>query len=93
MLPLPARTRRSQKARWQLRNRNAADGDLSFNCYVTTEFLYDQPYSDSKKTRITGPFTVESIPAPFVKDLEGAKQTEIEADKSVTRTGETLRRD
>jgi adenine-specific DNA-methyltransferase len=58
-----------------------------------TETLYDQPYTDSKKTRITGPFTVESIPAPFVKDLEGAVESEMEADKSVIRTGETLRQD
>ena len=57
------------------------------------EVLYDQPKVDSKKTRITGPFTVESIPAPFVKDLEGALESEMEADKSVTRTGETLRQD
>lgn len=55
--------------------------------------LFDQPKTDSKKLRITGPFTVESIPAPFVKDLEGALESEMEADKSVTRTGETLRQD
>ncbi len=58
-----------------------------------TETLYDQPYTDSKKTRITGPFTVESIPAPFVMDLEGMVESEMEADKSVVRTGETLRQD
>ncbi len=57
------------------------------------ETLYDQPFTDSKKTRITGPFTVESIPAPFVKDLEGAIESEMEADKSVSRSGETLRQD
>jgi len=26
-----------------------------------TEFLYDQPYEDSKRVRVTGPFTVESL--------------------------------
>jgi adenine-specific DNA-methyltransferase len=26
-----------------------------------TEFLYDQPYEDSKRIRVTGPFTVESL--------------------------------
>jgi adenine-specific DNA-methyltransferase len=57
------------------------------------ETLYDQPFTDNKKTRITGPFTVESIPAPFVKDFEGAVESEMEADKSVVRTGETLRQD
>lgn len=57
------------------------------------EILYDQPIIDTKKIRITGPFTVESIPAPIVKDLEGALESEMEADKSVVRTGETLRQD
>lgn len=66
---------------------------LANNEMDANETLYDQPLIDSKKTRITGPFTVESIPAPFVKDLEGAVEEEIEADKSVTRTGETLRQD
>lgn len=66
---------------------------IANNELTAPETLYDQPLIDSKKTRITGPFTVESIPAPFVKDLEGAVESEMEADKSVTRTGETLRQD
>jgi adenine-specific DNA-methyltransferase len=57
------------------------------------ETLYDQPFTDNKRTRITGPFTVESIPAPVVKDLEGILETEMEADNSVSRSGETLRQD
>lgn len=57
------------------------------------EPLYDQPKIDNTKTRITGPFTVESIPAPFVKDFEGAIESEMEADKSVARSGETYRQD
>jgi adenine-specific DNA-methyltransferase len=28
------------------------------------ETLYDQPYTDNKRVRITGPFTVEAVPAP-----------------------------
>ncbi len=66
---------------------------IANNELPATETLYDQPFIDSKKTRITGPFTVESIPAPLVKDFEGAIENEMEADKSVTRTGETLRQD
>lgn len=57
------------------------------------ETLYDQPFTDNKRSRVTGPFTVESIPAPVVKDLEGVLETEMEADNSVSRSGETLRQD
>ena len=32
--------------------------------------LYDQPYSDRKKARITGPFTVEAVPAPVVTAID-----------------------
>lgn len=34
------------------------------------EILYDQPAVDNKKARITGPFTVEAVPAPIVKTLD-----------------------
>ncbi len=34
------------------------------------ETLYDQPYIDNKRTRVTGPFTVEAVPAPVVKTFE-----------------------
>lgn len=49
------------------------------------ETLYDQPEVDKTKIRITGPFTVEALPAPVVKPLDevaepeadfGAKQTD-----------------
>lgn len=35
-----------------------------------TETLYDQPEIDKGKVRITGPFTVEALPAPVVKPLD-----------------------
>ena len=35
-----------------------------------TEILYDQPEIDRRKVRITGPFTVEALPAPVVKPLD-----------------------
>jgi len=57
-----------------------------------TETLYDQPLEDHKKRRVSGPFTVEAVPAPAVKSveeiLEGAPQP---ADVSIARSGETLR--
>lgn len=35
-----------------------------------TEILYDQPEIDKTKVRITGPFTIEALPAPVVKPLD-----------------------
>jgi adenine-specific DNA-methyltransferase len=34
------------------------------------ETLYDQPEIDKKKIRISGPFTVEALPAPVVKPID-----------------------
>jgi adenine-specific DNA-methyltransferase len=58
------------------------------------ETLYDQPFIDSKKVRVTGPFTVEAVPAPVAKSFEEVDaDTQIEADRSIARSGETLRQE
>jgi adenine-specific DNA-methyltransferase len=44
------------------------------------ETLYDQPYTDKTRARVTGPFTVEAVPAPTVRSLE-----EIEEGAAATR--------
>ena len=54
------------------------------------EVLYDQPFVDNSRARITGPFTVEAVPAPMVKPLFDIKSDQ-PADKSIARSGETLR--
>jgi adenine-specific DNA-methyltransferase len=33
------------------------------------ETLYDHPLSDTSRSRVTGPFTVEAVPAPSVRPL------------------------
>jgi very-short-patch-repair endonuclease len=38
--------------------------------HAPQETLYDQPFVDRKKVRVTGPFTVEAVPAPAVKSVE-----------------------
>lgn len=38
------------------------------------EILYDQPEIDKTKMRVTGPFTVEALPAPVVKPLDDILQ-------------------
>src|SRR5207248_6086222 len=59
------------------------------------ETLYDQLYIDNSKTRVTGPFTVEAVPAPMVKSIDeiddGERRPIHKADESIARSGETLR--
>jgi adenine-specific DNA-methyltransferase len=59
------------------------------------ETLYDQPLVDTGKARVTGPFTVEAVPAPMVKSLAEISGEEsaapMPADDSVSRSGETVR--
>jgi adenine-specific DNA-methyltransferase len=66
------------------------------------ETLYDQPLTDNSRARVSGPFTVEAVPAPNVKSID-----EIDAepksisdfrhaatpllDASIARSGPTLR--
>ncbi|MGB8644721.1 MAG: site-specific DNA-methyltransferase [Anaerolineae bacterium] len=54
------------------------------------ETLFDCPFTDNSKARVTGPFTVEAVPAPTVKPLADL-ETEPVADESIARGGETLR--
>ena len=57
------------------------------------ETLYDQPYLDNSKARVTGPFTVEAVPpAMAVKPLAEIEETPV-SDKSIVRSGETRRQD
>lgn len=55
------------------------------------ETLYDQPIKENNKTRITGPFTVEAVPAPYAKSFDELEQEDSGADTSIARSGETNR--
>src|SRR5579871_1369234 len=60
--------------------------------YADQETLYDQPMTQTDKARVTGPFTVEAVPAPAVKPLtEGDTALAPLADASIARSGETVR--
>lgn len=56
------------------------------------EILYDAPTIDKNIVRVSGPFTVEAIPAITVRALEDINEVTA-ADSSVARTGETARQD
>ena len=54
--------------------------------------LYDQPKPDRSKARVTGPFTVEAVPAPTVLPIRDFVVREPRpSDDSVARTGPTVR--
>jgi len=46
---------------WQARRERQADIDASIARRAETETLYDKPHEDSKRVRVAGPFTVESL--------------------------------
>ncbi|HAO12368.1 MAG TPA: site-specific DNA-methyltransferase [Planktothrix sp. UBA8407] len=71
---------------------NRIEIEQAINKYADQETLYDQPLIDKSRVRVTGPFTVEAVPAPIVKPLDEAEANNIPvADQSIARTGETLR--
>ncbi len=66
--------------------------DAAIAAHADQETLYDQPFVDRRKVRVTGPFTVEAVPAPAVKSVEELLDTTPRpADASISRSGETLR--
>jgi len=64
--------------------------DRAIAKYADQETLYDQPFDDNSKIRVTGPFTVEAVPAPVVKPLVEVESDQ-PADATIARSGETLR--
>ncbi|MEI6209851.1 MAG: DNA methyltransferase, partial [Desulfuromonadales bacterium] len=46
---------------WELRIDRQKEIDASIAAKADSEYLYDKPYQDTKKVRVAGPFTVESL--------------------------------
>ena len=67
--------------------------DIANNELPAVEILYDQPLIDHSKARVTGPFTVEAVPAPSVRPLDDIEGETMPADASLARTGPTIRED
>ena len=71
-------------------------GILAYDEPPNETMLYDQPHSDRRKARVTGPFTVEAVPAPVVTTIDEIMDAPptpdvSTADLSIVRSGETLR--
>ena len=66
--------------------------DAAIARHAPQETLYDQPLVDSSKTRVTGPFTAEAVPAPAVRSVDEVLENRSQpSDGSVARAGETRR--
>ncbi|HET7089039.1 MAG TPA: hypothetical protein VFL17_10340 [Anaerolineae bacterium] len=67
---------------WRLRRERQKEIDESIARHADTELLYDQPYEDNKRIRVTGPFTVESLsPHRVLAADEERPASEVEGQK------------
>ena len=60
----PAAAKKQHAQWWEWRRKRQQEIDESISQRAEQETLYDQPYEDKKRLRVTGPFTVESL-APY----------------------------
>jgi len=58
---------------WELRRTRQKEIDESISQNADTELLYDQPYVDNKRIRVSGPFTVESLSPHRTISIEDKK--------------------
>ncbi len=67
---------------WRLRRERQKEIDESIARHADTELLYDQPYEDNKRIRVTGPFSVESLsPHRVLAADEERPASEVEGQK------------
>lgn len=57
----PDRAKNLHAEWWKQRIARQKEIDASIAAKAESEYLYDKPYSDNKKVRVAGPFTVESL--------------------------------
>ena len=70
---------------WRLRQERQKEIDDAITRNSDQEILYDQPYEDNKKIRVTGPFTVESLSPHRVLSTDAERPTsETEAQEEAT---------
>ena len=69
---------------WQLRRLRQKEIDEAIARHADTEILYDQPYEDKKRVRVTGPFTVESLSPHRVLSTDDRPASEIEGQQQAS---------
>ena len=65
-----------------------AEIDAAIAKHADTELLYDQPYEDNKRIRVTGPFTVESLSPHRVLDTDEELPASESEGKKQSATGQ-----
>jgi adenine-specific DNA-methyltransferase len=70
---------------WRLRRERQKAIDDSISRHAETELLFDQPYEDGGRIRVTGPFTVESLsPHRVLSTGDGQPVSEAEGRREAT---------
>lgn len=89
----PGKVRESLALFWTCRTKMQTALDAAIQRSAEQETLYDQPLIDRSRVRVTGPFTVEAVPAPTVKspDTIGPDERLRMVDNGIARMGETQR--
>src|SRR5439155_6069608 len=57
----PAEAAKLLRNWWEARRERQKEIDANIRRRADVEYLYDQPYEDGGRVRVTGPFTVESL--------------------------------
>ena len=79
----PKEAKKLHKEWWDLRRKRQEEIDRSIARNADQEILYDQPYEDKKRIRVSGPFTVESLsPHRVLSTDEKIPVSEMEGRKS-----------
>jgi adenine-specific DNA-methyltransferase len=76
---------------WQARIAQQKEIDASISTKAEFEYLHDKPYSDNKKVRVAGPFTVESITPHRVLGVD--ENDELIDGAAEAKTGYSVERD
>jgi adenine-specific DNA-methyltransferase len=70
---------------WRLLRERQKEIDAAIAKRADTELLYDQPYEDNKRIRVSGPFTVESLsPHRVLSTEEERPAAEVQAQKEAS---------
>ena len=86
----PEETKQLHAEWWQQRIARQQDIDASIAAKADYEHLYDKPFADSKRVRVAGPFTVESLSPhrTLAVDEDGnAQATEVRDERAPYQTG------
>ncbi len=78
----PAEGKKFHAEWWKFRRERQKEIDDSIARHADTELLFDQPYEDGKRIRVTGPMTVESLsPHRVLSTDEDRPATEVAGQK------------